>query len=493
MSERKLSRRGFLGVGASGLALATFGFPKVAPAQTKPGRKLAKNVIFCVSDGMSIGVPTLTSQYLELTKGKPSYWRSLGDRGDVFWGLVDTRSLNSEITDSSAASSSWSTGRRIWNGQVSMFPDGTELKTLCAVAKDAGMKRGLVTTATITHATPAGFGVSHHARDDEQGIAVKYLQNEIEVLMGGGNRVLAPDKRKDGRDLYEEFRKKGYEIARTSSELAAGRGERVLAVFSEGYVPFEIDRVHQPDLAATVPSLAEMSRRALRALEGSSEGFLLQIEGARIDHGAHANDFAASLFDQIAFEEAVRVAMEFAENDGETLVVVTSDHGNSNPGLAQFGEYGQSERGLPSFERLTSSFEGMSKELGACKSAQDYADLFEAKLGVRLTGKEAVFLTDPSALQMFSAYRGGSQRLALVLGNHTGVGWVGSNHSSDWVILSAFGPGAERFAGPLDNTDCFDYVLAAHGLRYENPRMTFEEAQKFGRSDAVHVMPDLLA
>ena len=304
MSLNKFSRRSLLGAGALG-AVSLIGSNAEAVVSAKPKR--AKNIIFCVSDGMSMGVPTMVDHLSQIRDRRNSYWAWLIKQPWAVTGLQDTRSLNSVVTDSSAASSSWGSGSHIWNGMVNMLPDKTELRTLTQLMIAAGVKCGLVTTATITHATPAGFCVNHLWRDEEEKIAEHYLTSGVDVLMGGGDKFFDGVKRKDKMDLYAKFAAAGYAVVKDSASLASSNSKRVLGIFSDGHIPYTIDRDNDPALQATVPTLADMAKAAIAKLKGGKNGFLLQIEGARIDHAAHTDDLAAQLFDQIAFEEAVRM------------------------------------------------------------------------------------------------------------------------------------------------------------------------------------------
>jgi|GEM_PF-5853748 len=134
-------------------------------------------------------------------------------------------------------------------------------------------------------------------------------------------------------------------------------GRRLLGVFSDGHTPFSVDRNNDPLLQMSVPSLAEMASAAIDRLKSGSNGFLLQIEGGRVDHGGHGNDLAALVYDQIAFEEAVKVAVDFALSNGETLVVITTDHACGGPSLNGAGhEYGDSAAGLRTLTGMKASY-----------------------------------------------------------------------------------------------------------------------------------------
>jgi alkaline phosphatase len=421
-------------------------------------------------------------QQLEL--GKPSYWNWLMKQEFTVNGLQDCRSLNSVVTDSSAAASTWGSGRWIWNGQVNMYPDGTELRTLTQIMNQAGIKCGLVTTATITHATPAGFAVNCDSRDKEAVIAERYLTNSgVDLLMGGGDRFFSPSGRTDKRDLYADFQKAGFTVVKDRVSTLGLRAPKILGIYNASHLPYTVDHLQDPKLIASTPTLAEMAQVAIDNLKDSRHGFLLQIEGAKIDHGCHGNDLAAALFDQIAFEEAVKVAVDFALKDGNTLVVVTADHATGGPALNGAGdEYIDSTAGLRLLSGMKSSYGGVFSAMGSGADAAKVRSVVEAKLGVKLTTEEAQSVVDSRAgkhpLGESVFMRSAGATLAQMLGNHTKVGWTSGNHTSDYVMVSAVGPGKELFNGLTQNTAMFDIMLGLKGLRWRNPTMSFEEAKR---------------
>ncbi|HZH98273.1 MAG TPA: alkaline phosphatase, partial [Fimbriimonadaceae bacterium] len=477
----KFTRRSLLGAGASALATGALATPSRV---LKPfGTKKPKNVIFCVSDGMAHQTMAMADQLQLLTSGKRSYWASLLDEKYATSGLQETRSLSSIVTDSAAASAAWGSGRRQWNGQLNMYPDGTELRSLTKIMSAAGVRCGLVTTTTITHATPAGFAVSSFRRDDEQGIAEKYLGAGVDVLMGGGNRFFAADKRKDKRDLYAEFQKAGFKVARSRQQLESLRSGKALGIFSESHLPFSVDWDNDAKLQSEVPTLAEMAKTAIQNLKGSSNGFLLQIEGGKVDHAAHGNDLAGMIYDQIAFEEAVRVAVEFALADDETLVIITADHATGGPSLNGAGnEYFDSTAGLKTISGMKSSYTPVWAAIGNAPTPSSIQGVIESKLGIQLKTEEAQAIIDsmgnkhPFGTSMF--YRSPGSTLAMVLGNHSKVTWTSGNHTSEHVLVTAVGPGSEAVAGLTQNTSFFDMILGTKDLKWSNPTMSFEEAKK---------------
>lgn len=487
-----LSRRGLLGAGALGIAATALPFGGGVRA------KRPKNIVFMVSDGMSLGVPAMLDHFLQLTEGEPSFWRELMEDPAATQGLQDTRSLSSLVADSAAASSAWGAGRHVWSGMINAYPDGTKLRPLYDILGEHRMRRGLVSTATITHATPAGFAASIPNRDDEHIIAQDYLAAEIDVILGGGDRFFAPGKRKDGRDLYAEYGAKGYAVAKDKASLEGAKAGKLLGVFSNSHVPYFVDRQHDPALAG-VPGLEQMATVALDRLKGGKEGFILQVEAARVDHAAHANDFAGLLYDQLEFDRTIRAVVEWARKDGETLVVITSDHGNSNPGLDGAGdEYYDSTAGLLTVAGMTRSYESMLPAFatggmnGKSYDAAGKGDkinptvpnvqgLVERDLGVKLTPEEAQIvvdgLTGKSPLRPIDQYSLASSALSIALNNHTRVGWTGRQHTDDYTLVTAVGPGREAFAGLNANVSFHEKLLSLRGLKGENPpQMTKEDA-----------------
>jgi alkaline phosphatase len=477
----KFSRRMLLGGGATGLLAGSMDLAASGQSKKSRGRQ-PQNIIFCVADGMAMATLTMANYYQQITAGHPSYWTTLLDAPYALNGLQNTRSLNSLVTDSAAASSAWGSGRHIWNGQLNAYPDKTELRTLASLMQEAGVRTGLVTTTTITHATPSGFAISCIDRDLEGLIAEKHLTAGVDVLMGGGNKFFSPTLRPDKRDLYADFTRAGYTVVKTRQELLGlDKPKKILGVFHDSHMPFTVDHLHSPELLATRPTLAEMTRAALTHLHPAPKGFLLQIEGGKVDHGGHSNDLAALLYDQMAFEEAVKVAVEFALKDKETLVIITADHATGGPALNGAGpEYIDSTEGLKTLSGMKASYEPIFKAFGASPTRTLVRDVIHDSLSIALTKEEADAVVSAvngaSPFAVSSFYKGPQATLAIVLGNYSKVTWTSQNHTSDHVLVTAIGPGKEFVAGLNANVSFFDRMLATKGLKWSNPTMTFEEA-----------------
>lgn len=277
--------------------------------------KTPRNVIFMIGDGM--GLAQVTYARLMLSEnGSLLHMETMPHTA-----LVKTQSANSLITDSAAAGTALASGFKTNNGMINILPDGTSVETILERAIKLGKSTGLVTTTTITHATPATFGAHVNSRGDEADIAPQYLAKGINVLMGGGKAFFIPKSitgsgRTDERDLIAEATKDGYNICYQRDSMLNARQPKLLGLFEMGYLTTE----------APEPTLAEMAGKAIDVLSSDEDGFFLMVEGGQIDTKCHANDAAGALKQTHDFDDAVGVAMDFVKKHKDTLVIVTADH-----------------------------------------------------------------------------------------------------------------------------------------------------------------------
>ena len=320
-----------------------------------------------------------------------------------------------------------------------------------------------MTSVPITHATPAGFCVMQKNRGDQNKIAEDYLEIEFDVMMGGGNENFAADKREDGRDLYSEFENKNYQVFKTRKELLDYEGSnKILGVFSDEALPYAIDRAHDSNLKENTPSLAEMAKQAVQHLSKSNdEGFVLQIEGGKVDWAAHANDAAALLYDQIAFDEAIKEVMDFAEKDRETLVIITTDHGNANPGLIK-GKY--VDQNFSNLQDFTHTNAWLLEEIK--KKANSFSSIREMVASVNgdqtITEEEAKVLLNYYQKNNGGLYNTGNLPygpLSEMQKKYTSIGWISMDHSGDYVELAAYGPGSDQLKPFVKNYELHDFML----------------------------------
>lgn len=464
----RLSRRQLIGHSLLG-SLAGLVSGSARGEESPKGPAKPRGIVFMVSDGMSPGVLPLAEAFSQQTRKRSTHWCGLLTKDGVSHGLMDTASADSLVTDSAAASSAWSSGQRIPNGQLNLSAEGKKLESIgeTLVAHDCLL--GLVTTATVTHATPAGFAATSTDRNAEDSIAPQYL-NRAEIILGGGSVFFDPARRADKRDLAADFQAAKYEVLRTRSDLLASKADRLLGTFSESHLPYSIDRSQDPVLQKDVPTLAEMSGIALERLLARDRPFLLQIEGARIDHAAHLNDIAGLLHEQIAFDDAIGTVLELLADRDDILVVITSDHGNANPGLNGTGaKYAQTNSHFARIAEATCSHERLlARWAEKPGDAAAMTELIAASLGVKVEEKEAAAIIDVIAGKPVPEW---SHQLAnppgilgQIAGNPYGIGWTGISHTADPTLLTATGPGATRFSGLIRNDQVRGILLDLFGI-----------------------------
>ncbi len=464
-----ITRRNWMKTAALGSAAAVISRTEATAEPSGTPATKVRGVVFMVSDGMSPGVLTLAESYAQLTRQRGTQWWELFNNRNASRGLMDTASANSMVTDSAAAATAWGGGERVNNGAINMNPAGKALTPIAEILKKKGARIGLVSTSTITHATPAGFAASVAKRDDEDGIAPQYL-DRVDVILGGGSKFFSAEDRADKRDLSGEFAKAGYGVVASRDALLASRDEKLLGTFTRGHLPFSIDRDHHSELAAKVPTLAEMSEAALTRFLASDKPFLLQIEAARIDHAAHLNDIAGLLGDQIAFDDAVAAMRVLIGNRDDILLVVTSDHGNANPGLNGIGKgYAGSTQAFAKITRFKASHERLLAEWNESDGheAALITELVKQHLGFDLKKEEADALFSMvekhPVIEWNEQFYKPEGLLGQFAGNHTGIGWTGTTHTTDPTIVSALGPQSDRFSGMVINTDIFGHLVELLG------------------------------
>ncbi|WP_126650712.1 alkaline phosphatase [Chryseobacterium aureum] len=424
----------------------------------------AKNIIFMVSDGMSLGTLSMADLYSRNILGKGSNWLSLYHDKKVSRALMDTASASSIVTDSAAASSAFGGGIRVKNGTLNIGANGEKHLPIWQKYKKAGKKAGCVTTVTITHATPAGFCVNSSKRNAEPQIAEMYADLELDVLLGGGDEFFNPAKREDKKDLYAVYRQKGYRILKTQKDLKEVRpGEKLLGIFSTGALPYSIDRTHLPELKST-PTLAEMAMTAIHQMKDHPQGFVLQVEAGKVDWSAHANDVAALIHDQLAFDEAVKTVMDFAEKDGNTLVIITTDHGNANPGTIYGNDATKNFNSIAEYRYTNEYILNRIHKDDSVKKLKDW--IYESN---------KMILTDEEAQHLLSFYNGlekeeeglyNYKKLPFKLYSEiqktrNSVGWISMDHSGDYVEVAAYGPGSTLLQPFIKNTDLHDLMVKA--------------------------------
>jgi alkaline phosphatase len=199
-----------------------------------------------------------------------------------------------------------------------------------------------------------------------------------------------------------------------------------------------------------------------------------------VDHAAHGSDAAGGIWDQVAFDEAIEVCLEFQREEPDTLLVITTDHGNANPGLnGMGGGYGRSTPLFSNLTRVRKSLSALEQDIRRARAADGWSagrlsEIVEEATGYRVPDRQGelfVRFMEGEHPPLYDLMNGFSAQMGQLLANHVGIGWTGTSHTSDYVLISATGPGSGLFRGFLAGTDVFHHYMALAGIRHRNPEL----------------------
>ena len=354
------------------LILLIFSACNQAKVEKKESHKKPKNIIFMIGDGMGVdqvyAAYTAKHGYLEMA------------RCNVY-GYNKTYSANDYVTDSAAGATAFATGKKGNNGTLSISPEGDTLSTILEIAEKHGLGTGLVATCKMTHATPAAFIAHNIDRNNYDEIALDFLKTDVDVFIAGGRNNF--ENRPDSVNLSDILRQRNYQVVYDTTAVKEITQGKVAGFLYDDHPPkFSDGRGRMLEIA---------SLKAIELLDVFDKGFFMMIEGSQIDWGGHDNDSQYIVDEAVDFDNVVGKVLDFAEQDGETLVVITADH--ECGGYALLGG---------DYEKAT---------------------------------VEGAFCTD--------------------------------HHSGVMVPIFAFGPGAEKFSGIIENTDFFDNFMELFGFNEE--------------------------
>jgi alkaline phosphatase len=316
-----------------------------------------KNVILMIGDGMG---PAQLYAAITANGG------DLNINNFKHVGFSTTYCANRFVTGSAASATALATGTKTNYRFIGVDPDTNKLVNIREVSQNMGKATGVVSTSSVTHATPAGFVAHQVDRGMEEAIAVDFVNSGIDVFIGGGYDFFA--KRKDGQNLMKELESDGYAIVTETNDLKGIERGKLAALLAPNGAPRVDER---GDMLETATSTA------IKILDKDPDGFFLMVEGSQPDWGGHDNDLNYIIEEVLDFDKAVGIALEYASRNKETLLIVTADH----------------ETG------------GLTIEDGNLQTGMVRGD--------------------------------------FTSGGHTGI----------MVPVFAFGPGAEKFTGFMDNTD----------------------------------------
>jgi len=270
------------------------------------GQKAPKNVIFLIGDGMGV-----SQIYAGLTANRGH----LNLERIKVIGFHKNQASDNYVTDSAAGATAFATGKQTYNGAIGLDSLRVPATTLLEMAEVKGLATGLVSTCDITDATPSSFIAHQRTRSMHEEIALDFLKTDIDVVIGGGRKYF--EKRKDGLNLLDTLRKKGYQVHRDLNVDGVIKGP-LIALYAEEN-PIKV-------MEGRGDALLKSAKKSIEILNQNKKGFFVMIEGSQIDWGGHANDTDYIITEMVDFDKSIGYALDFAAKNKETLVIITADH-----------------------------------------------------------------------------------------------------------------------------------------------------------------------
>jgi len=300
-----------------------------------------KNVILLIGDGT--GLSQISSAFF-FKETSPNYARF------KHIGLIKTSSSREDITDSAASGTAFACGIKTYNGAIGVADDSTNVENLVEIISSKNIKSGLISTSSITHATPAAFYAHNISRGSAEEIALDLAQSDVDFFAGGGTGFF--NNRSDNKDLLNILKEKGFSIDTTAlSDLSAIQSySKAAYLLAEDHMP--------PALKGRGDFLTKATELGIKFLSKDKDysNFFMMVEGSQIDWGGHANDGAYLLSELIDFDDAIGKALDFAEQDGNTLVIVTADHETGGFTLASTPKKEENGTEYDDYSEITMTF-----------------------------------------------------------------------------------------------------------------------------------------
>jgi alkaline phosphatase len=459
-----------------------------------------KNVIIMIGDGMGPQQVGLLVTYAHhaphsvyrSSRGKTALERIM-EEGTLGYSRIEP--AGALVTDSGASSTQMASGEWAGAQMIGLDQHGNVVKTILEVAREMGKSTGLVTDTGITDATPAGFAAHQTHRSKKDEIAEDLLQAGVDVMLGGGLEWWIPQnasrkdsqthrqltgltgggikigsRRRDNRNLLEEARAEGYDLCFSRSQLEKASSDRVLGLFARDELMNGIQETRtKGDPDRSIPTLKEMTTKALEVLSRNPRGFFLMVEAGLIDWAGHDNDTGTLLHEMLKFDETIALVHAWAQGRQDVLVLVTADHETGGfgfsysrfdppapqelPGAAFRGELHRPSKDFGNYEILEAiytqklSYQEIMERFDALPAAQQtpkaLAEIIGANTQFPITEEEAANVLGGAADET-GFYGSGKEfrrnLLARVVSKAQMTVWATGMHTNTPVPLIAYGP-----------------------------------------------------
>jgi len=432
----------------------------------------AKYIFLMIGDGMGMTHRNIAEYYKRGISGKinlkSSTYEKLNMNTFPIQALCSTYSENSIVTDSAAAATAFATGHKTKSGVISMDADGKEsYKTIAEIAKERGMKVGIVTSVSIDHATPAAFYSHRPSRGMYYEISTDLASSGFDYFGGSQALKMTPEQLKGKKSPVDCAIEAGYTVVSNKADLLALKPKDKQLVWAFTSMTYVIDREDEES-----PNLVDFTESGIELLDGTN-GFFMMVEGGRIDWASHQNDVATMVNELLEFDNAIGVAYEFyKKHPDETLIVVVGDH---ETGGLSFGSHYLKYTAFPDkiktqkmsqgafgsiVRKIRSENISFEDALPQIQEAFGFETLSDTEKKILEEGYKRSMVNDKDYADKI-AY-GSYDPLAIscgrVLNNRSGLAWTTFAHTGVPVQVSAIGVGQNDFNGLYDNTDIFKKI-----------------------------------
>jgi len=464
-----------------------------------------KNIIVMIPDGMSIDGVTLSRWYkaYDAKSGKIDSNIALA-MDELASGLVRTYWSDGKtigaITDSAPAATAYASGIKTNDKYLGVTPGSTPVATILEASKLIGKSTGIVVTCQVQHATPAAYTSHYNDRSKYDIIGEQQAYNGIDVMLGGGAKYLASPYRKDFENIINEIKVMDYNYVTTKNEMNEITEGKIWGMFeypenADAAMAYDMDI---KETAPEQPSLADMTKKAIEILSQNEDGFFLMVEGSKIDWAAHANDPIGLISDILAFDDAVKVALDFAKADGNTMLLIMTDHGNGGITIGDSStdaSYSKDpvSKFIAPLKKATLTGEGVAFKFGAERIAAFEAmkavndiDIKDADGEDKEGEEEAEKLSADEIKDITAKFNQESAIIVKAMKNYYGIddlteeeieaimetpdasmnytvgpmiskraalGWTTGGHTGEEVNLYTYMPDDVHITGVIDNTD----------------------------------------
>lgn len=454
------------------LLLLTVCFVAFSQGQYRTAIQPTKNVIVMIPDGTSMGVVSAARWY--------KIYNNLGTNLNIdpyICGTVKTHSSNAPIGDSAPTTACYMTGMPQQTGNISIYPLADPGKDLLYVDPEKAYQpltsileagrieqnkaTGLVVTCEFPHATPADCAAHYYSRGNYKAIAPQMAYQNLDVMFGGGNDFVSDDMKRHFSNKNITYIKDDIRAFRNVNE------GKVWALFGGGALPYDLDRDEEK-----IPSLEEMTRKALDILSQNENGFFLMVEGSLVDWAAHANDAVGCITEYLAFDDAVGAAIEFAKKDGNTTVIVLPDHGNSGFTIGRHGlkyDTASLEKLFGAVSKYQLTADGLEKML-IKEKPENIRSTIKKYTDIDISNEEYKNILNSKGYHVENYMKVGESKnlksvLVEIMNARTYFGFTSGGHTGEDVFLAAYHPQANIPVGMNTNVEINNYLFDAMGLK----------------------------